>query len=343
METTVGDSSNGLVKDVADLQTAISETGSLGADVKTLKEAAAGYDGTNTIAKAIQNAADVSAAANATTNAIAVDAQTKANTLIGNNASDTNKSVRDIANLVISEALTDGGEDFDTLQEIAAWIKDHPEDAAAMNAAIDSIKQNLGYTVNESGAEVVPATVDNRIAAAISSAEQEINDQIAALNNKVDTDDQKVSEYVEAAKQAAISAAQADATSKANAAQAAAEATAAADATAKANQALADARTDITALAGTGNQSTVARNADAIAGLDTSIKAMNASFGETSLGENTEGAIVTGITQVNGTITTVTQRKVKNVDLDQNDVFVFYCGQSPNNTAGEYVLTSVEL
>lgn len=68
------------------------------------------------------------------------------------------------------------------------------------------------------------------------------DERIEALEAKF-TGEGSVDAKIEAAKQAAIDAAAADATSKANAAQAAAETTAAADATSKANQALVDAKT----------------------------------------------------------------------------------------------------
>lgn len=56
-------------------------------------------------------------------------------TLIGE---DANKSVRTIANEELAAQLIPSGatEALNTLQEIAAWIQEHPEDAAAMNEAI---------------------------------------------------------------------------------------------------------------------------------------------------------------------------------------------------------------
>lgn len=60
-------------------------------------------------------------------------------TLIG---SDVNASVREIALAVLSEQLLDNAENgatdnFKTLQELADWLEQHPEDAAAMNQAIN--------------------------------------------------------------------------------------------------------------------------------------------------------------------------------------------------------------
>ena len=70
-------------------------------------------------------------------------------TLIG---SDTGKSVRTIANEELAAQLipANAQASLDSLQEIAAWIQEHPGDAAAMNAAIQALqaKTVLGNTGN---------------------------------------------------------------------------------------------------------------------------------------------------------------------------------------------------
>lgn len=60
-------------------------------------------------------------------------------TLIG---SDTGKSARTIANEELAAQLIPASADeaLDTLQEIAAWIQDHPDDAAAMAADITALE-----------------------------------------------------------------------------------------------------------------------------------------------------------------------------------------------------------
>ena len=67
----------------------------------------------------------------------------KVTTLIG---SDTGKSVRTIANEELAAQLIpdDAKDSLNTLQEIANWIQDHPDDAAAMNAAISALQQLVG-------------------------------------------------------------------------------------------------------------------------------------------------------------------------------------------------------
>lgn len=61
-------------------------------------------------------------------------------TLIG---VDTGKSVRTIANEELAEQLLSDKADasFKTLQELAAWIEEHPEDVATINAAIQELQQ----------------------------------------------------------------------------------------------------------------------------------------------------------------------------------------------------------
>lgn len=64
-------------------------------------------------------------------------------TLIGN---DSGKSVRTIANEELAEQLIpeNAKEALDTLQEIAAWIQSHPEDAAEFNKRIGDLETSVG-------------------------------------------------------------------------------------------------------------------------------------------------------------------------------------------------------
>lgn len=84
----------------------------------------------------------------------AVDA--KVTTLIG---SDADKSVRKIANEELAAQLipANAAESLNTLQEIAAWIQDHPGDASAMNSAIEVLqaKTKLGEYTPEGQSEAV--------------------------------------------------------------------------------------------------------------------------------------------------------------------------------------------
>ena len=92
-------------------------------------------------------------------NATAID--NKVTTLIG---SDADKSVRKIANEELAAQLipANAAESLDTLQEIAAWIQNHPDDASAMNSAIGALKTKteLGkYTPEGQSDAVEYATV----------------------------------------------------------------------------------------------------------------------------------------------------------------------------------------
>lgn len=84
----------------------------------------------------------------------AVDA--KVTTLIG---SDADKSVRKIANEELAAQLipANAAESLNTLQEIAAWIQNHPGDASAMNSAIEVLqaKTKLGEYTPEGQSEAV--------------------------------------------------------------------------------------------------------------------------------------------------------------------------------------------
>ena len=64
-------------------------------------------------------------------------------TLVG---TDTNKSVRTIANeeLVAQLIPESAKESLDTLTEIATWIQSHPDDASAMNQAIEDLEALVG-------------------------------------------------------------------------------------------------------------------------------------------------------------------------------------------------------
>ena len=91
-------------------------------------------------------------------------------TLIG---SDTGKSVRAIAAEELAAKLIPENADAarDTLAEIAAWIQDHPEDAAAMNSAISALQtavSGLQTTVGGLGSLATKSVVaESDLAAAL--------------------------------------------------------------------------------------------------------------------------------------------------------------------------------
>ena len=80
-------------------------------------------------------------------------------TLVGD---DTGKSVRKIANEELAAQLLSGDAeaDFKTLQELAAWLEGHPEDAAAMNQAIAELEALVGELPEDVGATNVVNYID---------------------------------------------------------------------------------------------------------------------------------------------------------------------------------------
>lgn len=88
----------------------------------------------------------------------------KVATLIG---SDTAKSVRTIANEELAARLipSTAKESLDTLQEIAAWIQSHPDDASAMNTAITNLQTLVGTLPQDTEATTVVGYITAEIAA----------------------------------------------------------------------------------------------------------------------------------------------------------------------------------
>ena len=107
----------------------------------------------------------------------------KVTTLIG---SDADKSVRKIANEELAAQLipANAAESLDTLQEIAAWIQDHPGDASAMNSAIKVLqaKTELGKYTPEGQSEAVEyATVK----AYVDAVKKELATNATGLEDRV--------------------------------------------------------------------------------------------------------------------------------------------------------------
>lgn len=90
----------------------------------------------------------------------------KVTTLIGN---DADKSVRDIANEELAAQLIpeNANEALNTLQEIAAWIQKHPDDASAMNTAITNLTKLVGTLPEGAKAGTVVAYIKEYCDAAI--------------------------------------------------------------------------------------------------------------------------------------------------------------------------------
>ena len=114
----------------------------------------------------------------------------KVTTLIG---SDADKSIRKIANEELAAQLipANAAESLDTLQEIAAWIQDHPGDASAMNSAIEVLqkKTKLGEYTPEGQSEAVEyATVK----AYVEAVKKELATNATGLEGRVKTNEDAI-------------------------------------------------------------------------------------------------------------------------------------------------------
>lgn len=97
--------------------------------------------------------------------------QDAVNKLIGNVDGDETLSAREIARDELARQLLEGGEEgetagesFETLKELAAWLEQHPDDVATMNAAIAELQKVVaGYS--STGTTIANAfqTVDQAI------------------------------------------------------------------------------------------------------------------------------------------------------------------------------------
>lgn len=89
-------------------------------------------------------------------------------TLVGN---DSGKSARTIANEELAAQLIpdDALESLNTLQEIADWIQDHPDDAAAMNTAITAIQAVIAGIGTDQTYTTVIGAIDQKITTALAT------------------------------------------------------------------------------------------------------------------------------------------------------------------------------
>lgn len=170
------------------------------ANVQALSDDYAGYKTSNDKAlaavKATADAAAVkteveTALANKADKTYAEATEAKVAKLIGD---DTNKSVREIANAELAAQLIpeSAAEALNTLEEIAAWIQDHPGDVAAINKAIKDLQDKVVLGTDGNGKEyaTVKAYVESAIEAlkigdyATVAALGEVARRVTALEGK---------------------------------------------------------------------------------------------------------------------------------------------------------------
>lgn len=111
---------------------------------------------------------------------------TTLSTLIGE---DTGKSVRTIANEELAKQLIpeNASESLDTLTEIAAWIQEHPSDAAAMNKAIADLTALVGTLPEGATSTTVVGYISEAIAASLASyyTKTEVDNKFTEFDTEV--------------------------------------------------------------------------------------------------------------------------------------------------------------
>lgn len=318
--------------DLTELQgrvtTAEGKITNLEGEMDVVQAATAGFDASSTIAAKFATVEETIGGISSTANT------NKAAIAVLNGDKNTSGSVAHTAAAAVAEIVAGADTNFDTLKEIADWIKSDTTGAAEMANDIAEMQGLLGVVEGNA----LPKTVDARIEEAIADANLGqyattealggINNRVTALEgtandastvNSVPGAKKYAEEKASAAQAAAIASAATDATTKANAAQAAAEATAAADATTKANAAQAAAEGKVTELA----NGAVKSNTEAIGSINTTLNAMNVT--------DTVNGVVTKVDQNNGKIT-VTHKKITMDEFDPNTTFIFDCGNASRDT-----------
>lgn len=125
----------------------------------------------------------------------------KVSTLVGE---DAGKSARTIANEELTKQLIPEGakESLDTLQEIAAWIQNHPDDASAMNAAIAALKTKVGDIPEGATATTVVTYIKELVDAEkvrATGVESGLDTRVNAVEAKLGDGEGSVSKQIEAA------------------------------------------------------------------------------------------------------------------------------------------------
>jgi predicted nucleic acid-binding Zn-ribbon protein len=106
---------------------------------------------------------------------------------------DAGKSMRTVAATEVAKVVASAPDSLNTLEEIAAWIEKHPEDVAAMNAAIEKNAGDIAVNaaaIAKNAEDVAKNTEDiaglNSKVAELESVDAELDGKIAAVDKKVD-------------------------------------------------------------------------------------------------------------------------------------------------------------
>lgn len=108
--------------------------------------------------------------------------RTMLNTVIG---TDSGKSMRAVAALVVAEIVGDASDSFDTLEEIAAWIEAHPNDVAAMVKRITDLETAMGGKVSKTDIinTLDSTALDKPLSAAMGA---QLNAMLAEMSDELD-------------------------------------------------------------------------------------------------------------------------------------------------------------
>lgn len=125
----------------------------------------------------------------------------KVTTLVGD---DSGKSARTIASEELTKQLIpeSAKESLDTLQEIAAWIQQHPDDASAMNAAIDALRVKVGDIPDGATATTIVTYIKELVDAEktrATAAEGGLDTRVTAVEAKFGDGEGSVAQQIEAA------------------------------------------------------------------------------------------------------------------------------------------------
>ena len=169
----------------AEVSRATSAEGTLQSNIQSSLQDAKAYTDTEVgKEKSRAEAAEEALGKRIDAHAAAVDG--KVNTLVG---TDEGKSVRKIANEELAAQLLSGDADadFKTLQDLAAWLEDHPESVAAMNTAIAANDTAIKAEVKRAGD--AEAALDERLDLVEAAVGQggNVDARIAAAINALDS------------------------------------------------------------------------------------------------------------------------------------------------------------
>lgn len=125
----------------------------------------------------------------------------KVTTLIGD---DAGKSARTVANEELTKQLIpeNAKDSLNTLQEIAAWIQNHPDDASAMNAAISALKTKVGDIPEGATATTIVAYIKELVDAEKTRAtgvESGLDTRVKAVEARLGDGEGSVAKQIEAA------------------------------------------------------------------------------------------------------------------------------------------------